>query len=1092
MRKNLLKVVFAFLFATLSIMTWAQERTITGKVTSSDDGSTLPGVNVVVKGSTNGTVTDSEGRFSLSVSPGSTLVLSFIGLKTQEIEVGERTVIDVQMANDVTQLSEVIVVAYGTQEKKTITGSVASVNSEAFKNQPVTGLDQAMQGRMAGVQVTQNSGTPGSGIAVRVRGSSSITGSNEPLYVVDGVPINTGSYSNIGVGNQQTSAINDINPNDIASIEVLKDAAASALYGSRAANGVVLITTKRGSSGNKTKISFNYYGGVQETWKRLTPLTGPQFVDALADGLVSRFGIGNGTAAAPAGLENADGTVTTGSIFGSGSQTWLNKNHLASWFWAGNSNFSVDANGRAVVARSGTPLEVRDANFFLDPSTSPSTNWQNEVFRSAPIANYELSAQGGNDKTKFAVSGNYFNQLGIVKGSGFERMSGRINLDHAISDKFSIGTNTAFTSSINNRINNDNNIFGVVSGAILMAPDVPKYLASGLYGRDPSSTVDNPLASALEPTNKAVSNRLLTGAFAQYEFIPGLNFKTSISLDYLYFREQRFLPTTTNQGLSTNGQGNANTSQDVNWINENVLTYRKAFNQVHNFSALLGTSFQESNFSNIQASATGFPGNDIRQVFAGAVKTDAQSSATSWAIRSGFTRLSYDFKGKYFFTGSFRVDESSRFAQNNRTGYFPSFSGGWRIKEESFMDGLTFISELKLRGSYGITGNQEIGNFNYLALFGSGSPANATGGSNFNQIGGFAPVQLPNPNLTWEKTAQTDIGIDIGLIKSRLNISVDYYIKTTTDLLLTRPVPGVSGFATYSQNIGEMENKGFEVVISATPISSNSGLVWNSDFNISFNRNKIVSLGADVAPFAAGFASWVTPGEPIGAFRGFKVVDLIRTQEQLNNLNAGSPNGVYQSTATRVGDIQFEDVTGDGRVTGDDQKILGNAQPDFIGGWTNTLRYKGFDFSAFFQFVSGNKIYNNTRAFSEGMNSIFGSTEAVLRRWTPTNTNTNVPRAINGDAPNNRRTSDRWLEDGSFVRLKNVVFGYTLPASLTSKMKISSLRVYFSGQNLLTWTNYSGLDPEVNTFSGSNIALGTDFLTFPQARVYTFGVNIGF
>lgn len=1085
-------MIFSSVLLALSFVTMAQDRTVTGKVTSAEDGSTLPGVNVIVKGTTSGTVTDADGRYTISVPQGGVLVLSFIGLRTQEVIVGDKTILDVQMANDNTQLSEVVVVAYGTQEKKTITGSVASVNSEAFKNQPLVGIDQAMQGRMAGVQVTQNSGTPGSGIAVRVRGSSSITGSNEPLYVVDGVPINTGSYSNIGVGNQQTSAINDINPNDIASIEVLKDAAASALYGSRAANGVVLITTKRGSAGNKTKINFNYYGGVQETWKRLTPLTGAQFIDALADGLVSRFGIGGGTVAAPAGVENADGTVSTGSIFGSGTQTWLNKNHLAAWFWSPNSTFTVDGSGRAVASRSGAPLEVRDANFFLDPSTSPSTNWQNEIFRAAPIANYEISAQGGNDKTKFAVSGNYFDQQGIVKGSGFQRMSGRINLDHAVNDKFTIGTNTAFTSSTNNRINNDNNIFGVVSGAILMAPDVPAYLSSGLYGRDPSSTVDNPLASALEPTNKAVSNRLLTGAFAQYEFIPGLSLKSSISLDYLYFREQRFLPTTTNQGLSTNGQGNANTSQEVNWINENVLTYRKLFNQDHNFSALLGNSIQESNFSNIRASATGFPGNDIRQVFAGAVKTDAQSSATSWAIRSFFSRVSYDYKGKYFFTGSFRVDESSRFAVNNRTGYFPSVSGGWRIKEESFMNGLTFINELKLRGSYGITGNQEIGNFNYLALFGSGSPADNTGGANFNQIGGLAPVQLPNPNLTWEKTAQTDIGLDIGLLKSRLNISVDYYIKTTTDLLLTRPVPGVSGFATYAQNIGEMENKGFEVVISGTPISSRSGLVWTSDFNISFNRNKIVSLGSDVAPFAAGFASWVTAGEPIGAFRGFKVVDLIRTQEQLNNLNAGSPSGVYQSTATRVGDIQFEDITGDGRVTSDDQKILGNAQPDFIGGWTNTLRFKGFDLTAFFQFVSGNKIYNNTRAFSAGMNGIFGSTDEVLKRWTPNNQNTNVPRAINGDAPNNRRVSDRWLEDGSFVRLKNVVFGYTLPTSLTTKMKISSLRVYFSGQNLLTWTNYSGLDPEVNTFSGSNIALGTDFLTFPQARVYTFGVNIGF
>lgn len=1093
--KHVLIVCLSLLAAT----GWAQERVITGKVTTTEDGSPLPGVNVVVKGSSTGTVTDAQGGYRLAIpSSDAVLVFSFIGYKTVEVTVNDRSVVDMAIESDVKQLSEVVVVAYGTQEKKSITGAVASVKSESFKNQPVLGVDQAMQGRIAGVQVSQNSGTPGGGIQVRVRGATSLSASNEPLYVVDGVPINTGSYSQIGVGNQQLSALNDINPNDIESIEVLKDAASASLYGSRAANGVVLITTKRGKSA-KTQISFNSYWGSQQAWKKLDPLTGPEFVDALADALVGRYGIGTGTAASPQGAVNADGTITTGGItsqagFGSsGARTWANKYHLAAWHWGQNPALALDGNGRTIVNRSGaTPLEIRDVGFFLDPSTSPSTNWVDEVFQSAPISNYELSLTGGNEKTKFLVSGGYFKQEGIIIGSGFERGSVRINLDNRVSDKLSFGTSTAFSRSVNNRLNNDNNIYGVLSTAILTATDIPKYTAAGAYAFDPSNSTDNPLAQAYEPKNTATNNRLLANAYAEYAFNNNFSLRSSIGSDFIFFDEMRFIPTTVRQGAPT-GAAIAATQQDLNWINENVLRYNKTFGSDHTVDALVGTSFQESRNTSTLGSVTGFPFNSVKQLSAGSTKVDATSAATSWALVSYFVKGSYSYQGKYIFNASFRRDGSSRFGANVQYGNFPSVSAAWNMMEEAFMSDLDFLSNLKLRASWGITGNQEFGNFSYASLYGIGN--------NYFQAGGAAPSQLQNLDLSWEETSQTDIGLEIGLL-DKVNLTVDYYNKQTDGLLLNRPILAVSGFTTLGQNIGQMENKGWELGINATPVSTSSGFTWTTDFNIAFNRNKVVSLSDDVLPFTSGFASWVEAGYPMGTFRGYRLETTFQTPEEINALNAATQaqygaNTFYQSSLTRPGDFKFVDINGDGRVTSDDQEILGNAQPKFVGGWTNNLAFKGVDFTFFFQFVQGNKVWNHNRVFAEGMNSIFGQYGTVVNRWTPTNTETTMPRAVFGDPNTNRRNSDYWLEDGSFIRLKNIVLGYTLPTNISNKAGLSRLRIYAAAQNLLTITDYSGFDPEVSTFNGAsngnttaNAAVGTDFLTYPQARTITMGINL--
>jgi TonB-linked SusC/RagA family outer membrane protein len=467
---------------------------------------------------------------------------------------------------------------------------------------------------------------------------------------------------------------------------------------------------------------------------------------------------------------------------------------------------------------------------------------------------------------------------------------------------------------------------------------------------------------------------------------------------------------------------------------------------------------------------------------AGAVKADATSSATSWALVSYFSRVNYNYQGKYFLDLSARIDGSSRFGPNNRYGFFPAASAAWRISEEDFMSNVSFLSDLKLRAGVGVTGNQEIGNFGYLALFGAGA--------DYLQQGGLAPAQLANPDLKWETTTQYNAGLDIGLF-NRVNLSVDYFVKQTQDLLLSTPIPATSGFTSILRNVGGVESTGWEFTLSATPLGRDKAFQWTSDFNISFIKNKVTNLPDDVPPFATGFANWVEEGQPIGSFRGYVVEGLFQTQDEINALNANSPTGVYQSTRTSPGDIKFKDLNGDGVITSDDQTIIGSALPDFFGGWTNTFKYKNLDLMVFLQYSYGNEIYNNTRAFFAGMNGIFGQGEEVLKRWTPENPNTDVPRAVYGDPNNNRRTSTRWIEDGSYLRVKNVALGYTLSPEVLRKLNLSNLRIYIAAQNLFTFTNYSGLDPEVNTFGYSNTSLGTDFLTYPNARTYMIGVNLG-
>ena len=1024
---------------TLFQVVRAQTRTIAGRVTDQKTGEGLPGATVLLKGTTTGVSSNSDGRFNLDVpAAGGTLVISSVGMVTQEVALGSRNNIDVALATDNRELSEVVVTGYGEQvSRRELTGAVATVNSAQYKDQPVLGVDQALQGRAAGVQVYQNSGTPGSGIQVRVRGASSITASNEPLYVVDGLPINTGSYTQLGSGNQQTNALNDLNPNDIASIEVLKDASQAAVYGSRGSNGVVIITTKRGKSG-KAQIDLDYYQGLQQVWRRPEVLNGTQQTQLFLDATANRY------------PGNANGTVAALGV------TWRSNADLAGYLYGPGT--STSANGIYSYVNS-TTTSLRPLSQFQDPTTAPNTNWTDLVLRTAPISNYGVTFSGGSDASRYRLALNYFDQQGTIIGSGFNRGSARFTMDNKLSDKVRMGTSIGLSRVVNNRINNDNSIYGVLTASRLTASDIPVYNPDGSYVK--YGSVENPVAAANEPYIVSAQNRLIGTQYTEFEFIKNLKYRATFGLDFIYGRDDRFYNTLTNAGVGVRGQGEVATAQDANFNHISQLNYNKTFGADHSLNALFVAEYQRDWYSDTYEAATNFPGNTIRQLAAGATKTAATSSATGWALFGLLAKADYAYKGRYLLGASVRRDYSTRFGANRPVGYFPSVSAGWRVSDEAFLKDQSAISELKIRASYGQTGNQFIGNFVSRGLIGVGY--------NYLDQGGLVLNQLENRDLTWERGNSIDLGLDLGSIQNRIYLSLDLYYRKTTDLLQSLNLSNDTGLfntstganASYTANVGSMENKGLEIALTTINLQNdNGGFSWTTNFNITFNRNKVLVLADQSATgVPSGFASRIKVGEPLGAFYGYRVDHIFQTQDEINTLNSAASTGAYQVAATRPGDIKFKDLNGDGVITAADQEIIGNAQPKYYGGITNTLGYKGFSLNFLAQFNVGNQVYNYARAYTQGMGGTYGQDAAVLNRWTPTNTNTDIPRAVYGDPNSNARTSDRFLEDGSYLRLKTVTLGYNLPSSLLSRVHLRTARVYVQSQNLVTFTHYSGLDP---------------------------------
>lgn len=1040
-KRNMKKILLSLTCIAISFSyAWAQQK-ISGKVLDAKTSDPLIGASVaVIDTATNtvatGGVVDEDGNFTVEAPnpDGSIIRVSYVGYKELKLPIRGTSDFTFEMVESSYDLEEVLVVGYGRELRRDLTGSVARITGETLRLSPVVTLDQAMQGRAAGVQVFQNSGTPGGSIQVRVRGSSSLSASNQPLYVIDGVPTQQGDFSQFDYSGQGTDVLADIDPNSIESIEVLKDASAAAIYGSRAANGVVLITTKRGAA-QPTRFHFNAYYGVQEVWKKKKYLNTKQYMDLMND------------------MYNAD-----------------------SAFWRENYELQDGYDLLSLI----TPIQVPHRDSLAD------TDWLDQVLRVAPIQNYEFSAVGGDIKTRFAVSTSYMKQDGIVKGSDYSRLAGRLNLDHNISTKLSIGTSLQVSRSVNNRIVSDNTVFGPFANGIANAPIFPVFNPDGTYA---PANYPNALALAELVTGTQTNFRTFGNAFVNYEAVKGLNFKLRGGFDVLNLSERRHIPgfDVLPQSESPAGSGVQAGAEARKWLIEATADYNKTFADKHRITALLGTSWEKNSNERISVSGNGFPSNKFQYLASASQITSGSGILTAWSLQSIFARLSYAYKDKYLFGFNFRTDGSSRFGKDNRYGYFPSVSAGWRINEESFLKPVKWINDLKLRANFGITGNQEIGNFNSLGLMGSGA--------NYAGSPGTQPIQLPNPQLTWETTYQFDAGLDIALFDSRVALILDYYIKNTKDLLFARPIPSTSGYGAYFSNIGSIQNRGVEITLNTENIvPKKNGFGWRTNFNISFNRNEVTELYNN-EPFPIGFVSWVQVGQPLGTFYGYFADGVYSRQSDVPEAQAAE--------GVQAGDIRFRDLDGDGVITAKDQTIIGNGQPDFTGGLTNVLTFKGFELNFFLQFMVGNDVWQGTNNFAESMTGTDNSTDRVLDRWRKEGDVTDMPRATLLDPNNNsRRNSTRYIEDGSFLRLKTLTFAYTFPTALVKKARLQSLRLYFQGGNLLTFTKYSGFDPEVNSTSGtgnsntsntnSNAVLGEDFYTYPQARTYTFGINIGF
>ena len=1018
-------LLLKFLFLVLcSGQLLAQTKTISGKLTSSEDGAPLPGVNIIVKGSTTGATSDADGNFSISVAESDVLVVSFIGFLTKEIPVGTQTSITITMEPDNKQLNEVVVVGYGTQEKRYLTGNIAQISSASLQNVPVATIEQSMQGKAAGVFIESQNGKLGQGIKVRIRGASSLSASNQPLYVIDGIPLTSASQSSNGA---ETNPLADLNFNDVASVEILKDASASAIYGSRAANGVVLITTKHGKSG-KTNFTINYFAGVSHETGRRQFLNAQQYVNMETQAAQRAF-----------------------ALDPSFDYVAFNTRRLTRYS-AGNTDYLT---------------------------AKVNTDWQNLVFRAAPMNQLDVSASGGNDKTRFFLSGQYFDQNGILIGNQLKRLSARINLDHKASEKLSLGINFNLARTENHRLSNDN-AFSTPLQIVALSPITPAIdprsgLMSGLL--DPSTGAPNtnypvyynPLISKDNASYIATVYRIFSNVYGTYTFTPGLTFRSEFGTDLLFQTEDQYLGSATVRDTGTsNGQAFNGTTQIANYTTNNFLKFEKVIN-VHAFDIVGGMSYQKSTNNSTSIVGQQFASDAYKTISSAAQIISAAAGPTNFSFLSYFARGNYKFKDRYLLSLSGRVDGSSRFGASNRYGFFPAASAGWIVTEEPFMQNFSLLSMLKLRASYGLTGNAEISNFASRGLYG---PANYVG------QGGQTPFQLPNNNLKWETTAQTDIGVDFGFLGGRISVEADYYLKSTKDLLLFKNVVGSSGFSTYIQNIGTLENKGFELVINTQNLVGE--LKWTTSFNIATNQNKITNLNGQV--LTPNDMNAALEGQPIGVFyqRQFAGADP-NNGDALYVLNTKNPDGSINKGTTK-------DYNAAQKV------VLGNPNPKWYGGMTNTLSYKGIDFTFVLQGVQGNQIFNNGGQYmsSSASNGYDNQTIDQLRAWKNPGDKTDVPelRLFFANGTNN---SSRYISNGSYLRVKTVTLGYNLPKAVALRLKLERIRIYVTGQNLYTFTAYKGWDPEVNAdFSASNIVQGNDFYSAPQPKTITAGINLSF
>ena len=1077
------------LLVATTVTVSAQDRKITGRVLDANEPNGLPGVNIVITGTQTGVVTDANGAFTLNVPQNrDRLTVSAIGYEPQEVAIGNRSELSIQLRPDIKMLNEVVVTGYGSQQKRDITGAVATVDMKQALAVPATNLAQAIQGRVAGVSVS-NENAPGGGVVVRIRGFGTIN-DNSPLYIIDGTPTK--------------GSLNSLNLNDIESMQVLKDASAASIYGSRAGNGVVIITTKQGKAG-KPKFTYDTYYGSQNPFKGLELANSQQYLDVFWKSFINASNtLANGVATPNAG---ATGLRYPSSVhFGNGPTPVM-------------PDFIVPSGG----VNEGNPLAdpsryVRDllnpnTRYLIQRTNKEGTDWFNELFTTAPIQNHQIGASGATESARYSMSLNYFDQKGIMQHTGYKRYSLRANTEFNINKRVRIGENftVAYDERINQRNGNqsENN---PISFVYRQQPFIPVRDIMGNWGGTYSAGLDNsrnPVADAFDARhNKSTNIRLFGNAYVEADILKNLTARSQFGIDYNNFNVRNFFPIAIqNAEVEANNSFNQTNNYDWTWTWYNTLTYKKSFfDNALNMNVIAGTESIKNYAEFFSAARLRFASDDIenRYLDAGNAGTQTNSgSASNWRLASEFAKVNFNIHDRYLVDMTIRRDRSSRFAKEFRQAVFPAASAGWRVSNENFMKNISWISDLKLRAAYGQTGNQEIGNYNSFSLFGTNVVQNFydLGGTRSSSLQGYDRTQFGNPAARWETTSSVDIGLDASLLKGALGITFDWFNRTTTDMLFPVDVQRSQGFATAPfQNIGEMNNKGIELGLNYGGKAMNGDFTYNFDANFSTYRNTVVKTDGNPSTQYFGFTTRLPPmsvtqaGFPLASFFGYRIDGFIQTDEEGSKLPTQFGGGINN----KAGNFKFRDVNGDGRISAADREVIGSPHPDFAYGLNVSLGYKAFRLDLFAQGVQGNQIFNYVRYWTD-FPTFAGnrSLRMVNESWEPGKTDAKLPILRSNDNISSN-PSTYYLEDGSYLRMKNVQLNFSVPRNALSKLGLSNATLYVQGQNLFTLTKYTGLDPEINVrnssagTTGFDRQIGVDEGAYPNYRGYILGLSVSF
>ncbi|MES2108580.1 MAG: TonB-dependent receptor [Bacteroidota bacterium] len=1011
---------------------YSQDLKVSGKVTGADDNKALPGVSVRVKESNLGVATDKDGAFSVKAAKGNTLIFTMIGFNVKEVVVGDEATINITLSSNNTNLNEVVVIGYGSRVKKDLTGSVSTISSAQVKDLPVAAIDQKLIGQIPGVQISQTTGAPGGGTDIKVRGSGSIGAGDNPLFVIDGFAISNTS-------GQTYNPLNLLSPDDIESVTILKDASSTAIYGSRGANGVIVITTKKGKKGTQV-VSLNSYFGVQQVPQKGRPqvLNGTEYAQFRKDMIIDAF---------------------------------------------------------AAQGKTATDADIPEQ--FRNPSQyGAGTNWYDAVLRTAIQNNVDASIRGGTEATQYSFSVGRLEQQGTIRYTDYNRYTLQANVQSTLSKRLKVGLNIAPGGGIQNGASVETGQRDVLTRTLWLSPIVPITDANGnrtLFINSPGAIgAGNPLNTLQYGGTNSKYFRGLASAFAELEIIDGLKAKYTYNIDYTMNRSFQFSPSNVygetgnqNPGPPIPNSYTANSS-NFNWLSEFLLSYDKNIGKDHKINAVVGYTAQKERYDWYGFSANNYPDDLVQSINAAALLNNGGAAIEKWSLISYLARVNYSFKDKYLLTATIRSDGSSRFGANKRYGTFPSAAIGWRVTQEDFMKDITWINNLKLRGSYGRSGNFNIGNYSYASSI---SGANYTFGGQL--ASGRVSNSVSNQDLTWENSNETDLGMDLSVVNSRVNITMDYYSRVTTGMLFNNEIPLSSGFSSALVNVGKVRNRGFEFAVNTVNLTG--PLTWNTNLNVTVNRNKVLALNQDNAPIYAGrsgegnYTHKTEVGKPLGQFFGYVLEGVYRDQADFDN----SP----KNASSVVGSIKYKDVDGNGIIEPvKDFAVIGTPYPDFTYGVTNSFGYKNFDLNILVVGSQGGHILKTSNEFSTNIDGVFNVDRKVLNRWrSPSNPGDGVTPTTNGGRVLYRDVNSGWVEDASFLRIQNITLGYNFKQNFIANSKVfKSFRLYGSIQNLVTFTKYSGGNPEALTNGSSVLTPGRDFVGYPLPRTMIIGVNMTF